>query len=189
MIHRFFSGRAKRLWRMNLLLFRKGLPVPEPLTFSEASLKRRNAFFVSSVINNAESLSAYFRKGIVSGNRALTRKIAETIARWHCSGAVHGDLKWPNILIQHNSGTYECFFIDLDQSRLHASPSLKGIRKDLERFYRFGLQLGGAEWVETEFFPEYISCLTETMRAGTDLTAIAKSAMKEWIKKGRQKFS
>jgi len=188
LIHAIFNGRAKRLWNKNILLYRKGLPVPVPLTYIESSLKHKNAFFISSFIDNAESLSGLYRKGVVHGSKELVRKLAETIARWHLSGAVHGDLKWPNILIQKKAGTYGCFLIDLDQARMHSSPYIKGIRKDLERFYRFGLQLGAEQWVEAEFFPEYVSFITDKIKLRIDLDSVKNNATKEWIRKGRKRF-
>jgi hypothetical protein len=188
MIHRLFHGRARRLWSTNLLLYRKGLPVPEPYTYTEASLKQKNAFFLSSVIDDAESLSGWYRKGIVAGNRGLVRKLAETVAHWHCSGAVHGDLKWPNILIQDNGGTYRCFFIDLDQTRIFQKFSIKGIIKDLTRFYRFGCEMGAEQWVDSEFFPEYAAFIPDTIKEKIDFTMIKKKALKDWIKKGQRRY-
>jgi tRNA A-37 threonylcarbamoyl transferase component Bud32 len=188
LIHRIFIGRAKRLWDTNMELYRKGLPVPEPITYVESSLKKKNAFFVSSVISDADSLSALYRKGNLSGNRELGRRLAETISGWHLSGAVHGDLKWPNILIQNNAGTYRCFFIDLDQARIYSRPCIKGISGDIERFYRFALQLGAEQWVETEFLPEYVSFFPVAMRNNMDLTGIKNKALKEWTKKGRKRL-
>lgn len=188
LIHTIFNGRAKRLWNKNLLLYRKGLPVPEPLTYIESSLKRKNAFFISSVIDNAESLSGLYGKGVVPNNKELVRQLAETISRWHLSGAVHGDLKWPNILVQKKLGTYGCFLIDLDQARMFSSPYIKGIRKDLERFYRFGLQLGAEQWVEAEFFPEYVSLIRDKIKPRINLDSVKNNATKEWIKKGRKRL-
>lgn len=188
LIHAIFNGRAKRLWGKNLLLYRKGLPVPEPLTYIESSLKRKNAFFISSVIDNAESLSGLYREGVVPNNKELVRQLAETIARWHLSGAVHGDLKWPNILIQKKLGTYGCFLIDLDQARMFSSPYIKGIRKDIERFYRFGLQLGAEQWVEAEFFPEYVSFITDKIKPRINLDSVKNNATNEWIRKGRKRL-
>ena len=188
MIHRFFNERARRLWSTNLLLYRKGLQVPEPYTYTEASLKQKNAFFLSSVIENAESLSGCYRKGIVAGNKVLIRELAETIAHWHRSGAVHGDLKWPNILMQDNSGTYRCFFIDLDQARIFQKSSIKGIIKDLTRFYRFGCEMGAEKWVDSEFFPEYAAFIPDKIRGKIDFSMIKNKALKEWIKKGQQKI-
>jgi RIO-like serine/threonine protein kinase len=162
--------------------------VPEPLTYIESSLKRKNAFFISYVIDNAESLSGLYRKGVVPNNKELVRQLAETIARWHLSGAVHGDLKWPNILVQKKPGTYGCFLIDLDQARMFSSPYIKGIEKDLERFYRFGLQLGAEQWIEAEFFPEYISFITDKIKLRIDLDSVKNNATKEWIRKGRKRL-
>jgi hypothetical protein len=188
LIHAIFNGRAKRLWKKNLLLYDKGLPVPEPLTYIESSLKRKNAFFISSFIDNAESLSGLYRKGVVPNNKALVSRLAETIALWHISGAVHGDLKWPNILFQKKTGTYGCFLIDLDQARMFSSPYIKGIKKDLERFYRFGLQLGAEQWVEAEFFPEYVSFITDKIKERINLDSVKNNATKEWIRKGRKRL-
>lgn len=188
LIHTIFNGRAKRLWNRNLLLYRKGLPVPEPLTYIESSLKHKNAFFISSVIDNAESLSGLYRQGVVPNNKELVRQLAETIARWHLSGAVHGDLKWPNIFVQKKLGTYGCFLIDLDQARMFSSPYIKGIRKDLERFYRFGLQLGAEQWVEAEFFPEYVSFIRDKIKPQINLDSVKNNAAKEWIKKGQKRL-
>lgn len=188
MVHRLFDGRARRLWRTNLLLYRKGLPVPEPYTYTEASLKQKNAFFLSSVIDDAESLSGCYRRGIVHANKGLVRKLAETIAHWHCSGAVHGDLKWPNILLQNNSETYGCFFIDLDQARIFQKPSIKGIIKDLTRFYRFGCEMGAEKWVDAEFFPEYTVFIPDTIKKKIDFTMIKNMARKDWIQKGQRRY-
>jgi len=188
MVHRLFDGRARRLWSTNLLLYRKGLPVPEPFSYTEASLKQRNAFFISSAINDAESLSGCYRKGVVQANKGLVRKLAETIARWHCSGAVHGDLKWPNILIQNKSGTYRCVLIDLDQAGIFQKPSIKGIIKDLTRFYRFGCEMGAEQWVDTEFFPQYAAFIPDTIKKKIDFTMIKNTALKDWVKKGQRRY-
>jgi hypothetical protein len=187
-VHRLFDGRARRLWSRNLLLYRKGLPVPEPFTYTEASLKQRNAFFISSVISDAESLSGCYRKGIVQANRGLVRKLAETIAHWHCSGAVHGDLKWPNILLQNNNDTYGFFFIDLDQAKIFRKPSIKGIIKDLTRFYRFGCEMGAEQWVDAEFFPQYTAFIPDTIKKKIDFTMIKNTALKDWVKKGQRRY-
>ncbi len=140
------------------------------------------------MIDDAESLLGCYRKGIVTGNKGLVRKLAETIAHWHCSGAVHGDLKWPNILMQHKNGTYRCFFIDLDQAVMFRKPSVKGIIKDLTRFYRFGLEMGAEKWVDSEFFPEYIAYMPDTIKEKIDFTMIKHTARKDWIKKGQRRY-
>lgn len=189
LIHMLFNDRAKRLWDISLSLYKKGLPVPEPVSYVKLSFTQRNAFYLSFVIENAESLWKVYKKGSFRENNQLIKELAGTIAEWHLKGAVHGDLKWPNILVQKKDGGYAFFLIDLDQSRLYSSPSLKGISTDLKRFYRFGLEIGAEQWVESEFFPEYIACLSDEMKTKIDLIDIKQRATTDWIRKGLKKYS
>ena len=188
LIHKLFNNRAKRLWNISLKLYEKGLPVPKPLTYTHPTFKQRDAFYVSSVIEYADKLSTLYREGIVIKDRDLLQKLAQTIAEWHLQGAVHGDLKWPNILVQKRDGSYGFFLIDLDQSRLYAVPCIKGIKKDLKRFYRFGLEIGAEQWVEAEFFPEYIKCIPDAIKPGIDFADIRNKALKDWIRKGSKRL-
>lgn len=189
LIHLLFNDRAKRLWDISLSLYEKGLPVPRPVSYVKLSFMQRNAFYLSSVIENAESLWKVYKRGSFRENGSLTEELARTIADWHLKGAVHGDLKWPNILVQKRAERHEFFLIDLDQSMFYSSPSLKGMSKDLKRFFRFGLEIGAEQWVESEFFPAYIACIPDEIKAKVDLIGIKQMAMKDWIRKGRQKYS
>lgn len=188
LLHRIVNGRAKRLWKRNLMLYNKGLPVPEPLSYEEASLRQRNSFFFSSVIENAENLWNLFRKGLFSEDSGLLERLARTIAEWHLNGAVHGDLKWPNILVHRDSGGWRFFLIDLDQARLYSTPSVSGIINDLRRFYRFGLEAEAEGWVESEFFPAYRALIPDEMKKKISFDAIKQKATEEWIKKGRKRL-
>jgi tRNA A-37 threonylcarbamoyl transferase component Bud32 len=115
-------------------------------------------------------------------------ELAGTLVRWHLAGAVHGDLKWPNILLQKGSGGHKFLFIDLDQTKIYPSPSLKGITRDLKRFYRFGLELGAEGWVEKDFFPEYLNIIPETLKHEIDLSSIKKASFEEWARKGKKRY-
>ncbi len=117
----------------------------------------------------------------------LNKQIAASIANFHNSGAVHGDLKWPNILVKINN-TCKIFFIDLDQSSFSPEFNIKGIHKDLIRFYRFGLQLGAEKWVKENFLPEYLSIIDNMIKKEINIDSIINKAETEWIKKGRQRF-
>ena len=189
LLHRIFNSRAKRLWNINLRLYEKGLPVPKPVAYIESSLKQKNSFFISFVIDNADNLGNIYRKGILNIDKNILKQLAETVVTWHLKGAVHGDLKWPNILIQENNNEYKIFFIDLDQSRLYSEPYPKGIIKDLKRFYRFGLELGAEKWVESEFFPEYIAIVPDEIKTKIDLNTVKNDAVKDWHKKGGKRVS
>jgi tRNA A-37 threonylcarbamoyl transferase component Bud32 len=188
LIHQFSNDRARRLWKRSRRLYKGGLPVPEPLAYIRSSFKKRNAFYLSRVVENAESLWSVYKKGIFQKNHALVQLLARTIAEWHMKGAVHGDLKWPNILVQ--KGPNGCVFvlIDLDHSRLYPVPSLKGISKDLKRFYRFAVEIGAEQWAESAFLPAYSACLPEEVRIKIDLQDIKKKAMQDWIKRGSKKL-
>lgn len=185
--HKISKDRAKRLWEKNLELYNEGLPVPKPIAFIESSLKHRNSFFISSVISDAERLSHLYRNGKIK-NKGFTMRLAETIAGWHLKGAVHGDLKWPNILVQENENTCKIYLVDLDQSRLYPEPSISGIIKDLKRFYRFGLELGAETWVDAEFFDKYMEFIPDRIRNMIDPALIRNAAFKEWCRKGKKRL-
>jgi len=183
-----FGSRAKRLYQISSQLYRKGLPVPEPVLFIEPSLREKNAFFISSVISDSHSLGEMYKKGLLAKNQPLVHCLSETLVQWHMSGAVHGDLKWPNILVREGDGGYHVYFVDLDQTVLHKKPSHQGIMKDLQRFYRFGLELGAEEWVSSDFFPKYTSSLPDNVQKKLNEEEIKTRAYEEWDRKGRKRF-
>jgi tRNA A-37 threonylcarbamoyl transferase component Bud32 len=188
LIHQFVNDRAKRLWERSLSLYKMGLPVPEPLAYIKSSFRKRNAFYLSRVVENAESLWSAYKKGVFHENHTLVQLLARTLAEWHLKGAVHGDLKWPNILVQKEQDGYAYVFIDLDHSRICPVPSLKGISTDLKRFYRFAIQIGAEQWAESVLFPAYSACLPDKIRMRIDLPDIMRKAMQDWIQKGRNKL-
>lgn len=187
-VKKIVGSRARRLYKINLRLYEKGLPVSVPLAYVDPSLREKSSFYISTVIDNASNLSELYRDGLVSKNRKLVQQLAETIARWHLGGAVHGDLKWPNILVQGDGNNCKIFFVDLDQAKLYSQPSLSGIMKDLKRFYRFGLELGAEQWVDSEFFPEYMVCMPDEIKERIDLAAVKNKALEEWHKKGEKRY-
>jgi tRNA A-37 threonylcarbamoyl transferase component Bud32 len=189
LVHKLFNSRAKRLWNRNLRLHRKGLPVPEPVAYTNPSFRRKNSFFLSSVIENADNLGIIYRKGFLCEDKELVKELAQTIAGWHLNGAVHGDLKWPNILVQKNDGGYKVFLTDLDHSRLYSAPSIQGIIKDLKRFYRFGLETGAADWVESEFFTAYAAFVPDGIKTKISFPDIKRKAIEDWNKKGGKRVS
>jgi tRNA A-37 threonylcarbamoyl transferase component Bud32 len=182
-----FGSKAGHLWRVNSRLYDKSLPVPEPVAFVGPTFRERNSFFLTIAVAGAENLGELYKKGNFREPEKIAKGLAGTLAEWHLSGAVHGDLKWSNILLQRNAGDDRFFFIDLDRSRLHRLPDMKGMRKDLVRFYRYGLELGAQDWVDKSFFPEYLACLTRELRKGIGLDAVRKQALRVWEKKGRRR--
>ena len=131
---------------------------------------------------------AYTGKASYSEDSRLLERLAGTIAEWHLRGAVHGDLKWPNILVQRTGEGHRLFLIDLDQARIYSAPSVRGIINDLKRFYRFGLEAEAEDWVEKFFFPAYLSFIPEKIKTRIKFDEIKQKATEEWTKKGRKRL-
>jgi tRNA A-37 threonylcarbamoyl transferase component Bud32 len=181
-----YRSRAKNLWQRNSALYEKGLPVPKPIDYSELSWEQKCSFYISSVVNDSEKLGLLCRRRVYEEEyEMLFRQFAHTLAQWHLKGAVHGDLKWFNILVQKNDQDFMFYFIDLDSAELHISPSIQGMIKDLRRIYRGGKEFRVEKIIETVFFPSYLNCLPEEIREQIDAAAIFRRATEEWQDKGR----
>lgn len=181
-----YCSRAKNLCRKNRALYKKGLPVPKPIDYSEPSLQQKRSFFISSVIHDSENLGFLCRHRLYEEKyEMLFRQLASTLAQWHLTGAEHGDLKWFNILVQKNGPDFTFSFVDLDRAELHTSPSIQGMIKDLRRIYRGGKEFMVEKIIETVFFPAYLSCLSEEIRKQIDIESIFRIASQEWRDKGR----
>jgi len=182
-----FGSRAVRLWKINQRLYEKGLPVPVPVCYIEPTFRQRHSFFLSSVVENSINLSSLYNKG---GSEPLkvAPLVAKTIARWHLAGAVHGDMKWPNIVLRKNGEEWEIFFVDLDQTKLYKKPKIKGMIKDLVRFYRYGLESDAKYWVDSFFMPEYMKSIPYDLKSLIDASRIEKESVREWHKKGQKRY-
>ncbi|MBI5632853.1 MAG: hypothetical protein HZA15_05180 [Nitrospirae bacterium] len=182
-VRSLFFVRAKRLWNINHRLFAQGLPVPRPICYAGPSFRWKSSFFISSLIENSHNLGYIYKRGLFREPEKLALALAKAIAAWHVAGAVHGDLKWSNIMLQRDAELINIFFIDLDQAKLFRTPKIKGIVKDLTRFYRYGLELGAEEWVNSEFFPAYRKMLPAAIINKVDLIFIREKASENWNKK------
>lgn len=182
-----FFSRARRLWNINKRLFAKGLPVPRPVCYFRPSFRQKNSFFISSLIEDSRNLGYIYKQGFFREPQKLAVELARAISAWHMAGAVHGDLKWSNIMLRYNADKTNIFFIDLDQAKLYSTPKIRGIVKDLARFYRYGLELGAEEWVNSEFFPAYMEMLPAEIINRVNLVLVKEMANKNRDKKKRRK--
>ena len=173
-----FFSRAKRLWKINQRLFARGLPVPRPVWYFSPTFRQKNSFFISSLIEDSQNLGYIYKRGLFREPEKLAVVLGKAISAWHMAGAVHGDLKWSNIMVQGHADLINIFFIDLDQAKLYSTPRIKGIMKDLSRFYRYGLELGAEEWVKSDFFPAYMEMLPAVIKNRIDLARVKEKACK-----------
>lgn len=183
-----FGSRAVRLYRKSLDLYKRGFPVPEPIGYIELSIRNKNSYFISTIVEDVKTLSELFREGELVKNKDVIKNLAYVLAEWHLKGVVHNDLKWPNILVSNSKGSYKIYLVDLDQTRIYERPDLKGIINDLLRFYRFALQIGVDEGIKKEFFNNYIRHMPTGIKKYFDYNVITGNAYKEWIKKGSKRY-
>jgi len=174
---KIFGNRARRLWDMNTALLKKGISVPKPVGFLEPVFFRERVFYyISEFIGDAVPLAG----AVGQDEEKVALLIGKFIAQFHLSGALHGDLKWENIIIKKDKP----YLLDLDQARLHEKGiHVRGIKKDLFQFYRFGLSLGKKDWMDELFIPSYRASL-----GGPGwkflFSEIAESALRDLREKG-----
>lgn len=185
-LRKFLGSRAKRLYKINLRLISKELPVPSPLLIVNTGFRQKNSFFISSVIENSDNLGNIYKTGMFNKTEKIADILGKTISGWHMSGAVHGDLKWSNILMQKDDNEVKFFLVDLDHAKLCNKLKIKSISRDLVRFYRYGLELGAEDWVNSQFFPAYMSSLSDEIKLKINLVDIKIKALKIWENKGRK---
>jgi len=152
---KIFGNRASRLWKINNSLLKKGIPVPHPIGFLEpVSFRRKVFYYISEFIGNAFQLA----ECIVTDGEKTALLVGKSIADFHNAGYIHGDLKWENIILKRDGANYRPFLLDMDQATLCGNgPDIRGIKRDLFQFYRFGLLFGGKEWMDAHFIPSYKS--------------------------------
>ena len=139
--------RAQVMWKVSLHLLSHSIPIPEPEGYL---LKQKGpvclgGYYYSKAIPECPSLSE-LAKDVGQLNQrlregGLSLALAQNLATMHSSGAIHGDLKWSNILIHEVKN--EVWFVDFDAAKLHRrSPDGKLVARDLARFVLSGLEAG-----------------------------------------------
>jgi hypothetical protein len=178
------GSRARKNFFVSLALRRRGLNVPDPLGYLDAP-GRGEAYYFSVMIEPSTNLGLLYKNRSRDIAAASVSRVAGAMAKWHSRGAVHGDMKWSNILIR-SSG--DVVFTDLERARCVPKPRLKGIRKDLSRFFRFALELDALEWTRMRFVSPYREALSPGVRECVDMQSILESARLEWAARGGKRI-
>lgn len=183
-----FGSRAGSLWKISHKLSRKGLAVPLPVSYREPSFRMQNGLYLSAFIENADNLGNMYKRRLFPEPGEIARTVGKAVAAFHAAGAVHGDLKWSNILLRRDGPEWTCFLVDFDQTKCYRKVRAGGVIKDLARFYRYGLELGAETWVDEQFFPAYLSSAPGALREKIDLATAREKARRDWEKRGRRRY-
>ena len=157
---RFSRHRAQIAWQISWHLLKSGISVPEPEGYllEKSGPFYRKGYFFSKVLSGCTSLGTLARtskelsKRLASGG--LVEALARGIAALHDCGVTHGDLKWPNILVDEKDN--RLWFVDLDSAKLHThflGPSR--VARDLARFVLYGFQIETDNANINKFLDEY----------------------------------
>jgi len=134
----FRQSRAVRTWRVHLEFLRRGIAIQDPLL----CLEERNfrllgrSYLLTGFVEGASSLMELWPTLTVDEKSSLLRCLAEHLGHLHRSGALHGDLKWYNILIRRTAAGWQPTLVDLDGSRILRCASARKAREDIDRFLR-----------------------------------------------------
>jgi tRNA A-37 threonylcarbamoyl transferase component Bud32 len=131
-------SRAMHTWLVIEKWRAKGLPVPKPLVCLEERHFRllRRSYVLSEFIDDGRPLTIVWPKLDPGDKSKLIVQLAAAIGRIHAAGGLHGDLKWPNILVRKNEDEYSIVFCDTDASHLLKHVRKRKARKELNRFLR-----------------------------------------------------
>lgn len=149
----FRRSRAVRSWHAAWELRERGVPVPEPILCLEERRFRllKRSYLLSEFVEDARTLASVWPELQSEARRDLLSRLAIVLGRMHRAGAIHGDLKWSNILVSQGPRERALVLCDTDASRILPSQDQQQCRKDLDRFLR-DLKNGGASHEEREFF-------------------------------------
>jgi tRNA A-37 threonylcarbamoyl transferase component Bud32 len=148
----FRRSRAVRSWLVAWGFRLRGVPIPQPIICLEERRMRllRRSYILFEFVENAGSLTSVWPRLDATARRGLLVRLGMLLGRMHFFGALHGDLKWNNILVTNNCEG-NLYLTDLDGSRIVGHGKFRGKRKDLERFLE-DLAKTGADGDEQAFF-------------------------------------
>jgi tRNA A-37 threonylcarbamoyl transferase component Bud32 len=118
----FFGATALREWNVGRYAAQHGVAAVVPVAAAWNGPRGRTgpSLLITEAVADVEPLNDYWLR-VREDRRAagpLTDSLARLIARAHQCGFRHGDLHPGNILVRHNGGAPETFFVDLHKVRI-----------------------------------------------------------------------
>jgi len=116
-----FGSLAKYAYKAEIMLAQNGFDVPVTVAVGEycSSLFHSESFSVTLGIENAKRAIDIARQiqeiattEQLAGHRDMVRNFGRTIGKMHVKGIFHGDLRFGNVLLRPEGGSWRFFFID-----------------------------------------------------------------------------
>ncbi len=152
--------KARHVWDMAWKFIKLGIPVPLPLGFFISGIGRKfgiNWYCCEAISNscNLAEIALFDPLGFARLNKSdFWLRFADAITIIHQNRLTHNDLKWPNILIDKDTGNF--WFIDLDASKYHDRGELNHLAAtDLGRLLAGAVEVGQAVEIMIPFIQQY----------------------------------
>jgi tRNA A-37 threonylcarbamoyl transferase component Bud32 len=131
----FRRSRAVRSWLVSWGFRLRSVPVPLPLVCLEERSMRLlgRSYILFDFVENSEPLSKFWPKAGAAARKDLLVGLGMMLGRMHFFGALHGDLKWSNILVRDQDCS-ALYLTDLDGSKIIGPKKYRVKRHDLDRF-------------------------------------------------------
>lgn len=155
----FRRSRALATWCSNWKMYALGLPVPRPVLCMEERNFRLlgRSYLLTECFSETCNFEEAWADAGTNERFALLKETARIFSRMHRHGAVHGDLKWNNILVGCGSAARNIYLVDLDGSRCYSRFFKPMAKKDLNRFLRDLRKNESDKKFETEFLKDWQS--------------------------------
>lgn len=154
----FRTSRAKKVWKNSFGFELRGIPAANTIAYMEERRFRilMRSYVISEFMSDTMTLSSVYQETVMTAKRvSIMHNLGKEIARMHVYGCLHGDLKWGNILIRDSNGAYDCFFVDLDGSKIKENLGLSDMLSELSRVYIEMLKYSASPEEKHAFFSSY----------------------------------
>jgi len=135
----FRPSKALRSWRATQLFLKYEIPTLPPLLCLEEryfSLLGRAYLLLPFLCDGSDNLLSMWPSLTVEEQKECVVKLAKIISTMHMHGIVHGDLNWRNILVSRAKDGFQCYLVDLDDTRILHKPTSKDFARDMDHFVR-----------------------------------------------------